>query len=791
MSEQVVAVPRSTWASTVLRRVPGTRLLGRYEGGGYVDQRYLVMRPDGQPVLLSELPYLVVRHADGGADAHSVAERVSHDYGRRLPLDLLARLIEDRLAPAGLMAPLEVRPATAATRPIAAPAPDSPAPGSPVPAPRPARAEPFLSVTLSQAFLPSRWVRIVAGWASPAFHPAAITLVLLGFLAGTVWLFLGPGGDTPLALAGPGDFLAVLALLALSTLVHEIGHAAGCRYGGGRPGAIGAGLYLWFPVFWTDVTDAYRLDRAGRLRTDLGGIYFNALFVTLATAAFAATGWAPLLVVAILTDVLALQQLLPIIRLDGYYILGDLTGVPNLFGLLGPALRSLVPGHRPDPRVQALRPGVRRVVAGWAVVSTVVLAGSLVALVVGAPAVLGSTWSQMRDFWRLASRPEDVTTAVYAWVCLVLLVLPFVGFAALLARSARLAARRARPQSKGVPTMTTSLETHLEPPAGDRTTAVPPLPPLPRLTAADFTEETMLRARRRPPRSGWRRYLFLATGGLVHPGPSAAERRENALVARVGARLTSTRRIVVLSRKGGAGKTTTTVMLGHTLAMHRGDRVVALDANPDAGSLPYRVERESSATVTSLLADVDRLTSYAQVRAHTSQAPSRLEIVASDDDPRITHALGQADYSRAIGLLDQHYMLLLMDTGTGILDDATQGLLREADQVLVVMPPALDGARVAASTLDWLDEHGYTSLVRGAVAVINGVRGEGGLVQLDAIEAHFRARCAGVVQIPWDRALEAGACTAPEDLRPATRAAYLELAALVADGFGAEQGRLR
>jgi putative peptide zinc metalloprotease protein len=277
--------------------------------------------------------------------------------------------------------------------------------------------------------------------------------------------------------------------------------------------------------------------------------------------------------------------------------------------------------------------------------------------------------------------------------------------------------------------------------------------------------------------------VFLATGGVVHPGPSAAERREAELIARVRTRVRGSRRIVVLSRKGGAGKTTTTLMLGHTLALHRGDRVLALDANPDAGSLPYRVERENDATVTSLLAEVDRLTSYSDVRAHTSQAPTRLEIVASDDDPRITHALGQSDYRRSISLLDKHYTILLVDTGTGILDDAIQGLLQEADQIVVVMPPALDGARVAASTLDWLEEHEHGRLVRSAVAVINGVRGEGGLVQLDAVEAHFRARCAGVVQIPWDRALEAGGRTGPEDLRAPTRAAYLELAACVAEGF--------
>ncbi|HEX2807121.1 MAG TPA: MinD/ParA family protein, partial [Kineosporiaceae bacterium] len=312
---------------------------------------------------------------------------------------------------------------------------------------------------------------------------------------------------------------------------------------------------------------------------------------------------------------------------------------------------------------------------------------------------------------------------------------------------------------------------------------IPPLPDDPPLTAEGFTEEIMLRRRRHPPEGGWRRRVFVATGGYVDPGPSAAQRRQAELIERVRRPVRDCRRIVVLSRKGGAGKTTTTLMLGHTLAMHRGDRVVALDANPDAGSMPYRIDRQNRATLTTLLADVDRMASYADVRAHTSQSSSRLEVVASDDDPRISQGMGQSDYHRAIELLDRHYMLVLMDTGTGILDDAIQGILREADQVVVVMPPALDGARVAASTLDWLDRHGMSGLVKGAVAVLNGVRSEGGMVQLDEIEKHFRARCAAVVRIPWDRALEAGARTSLEELRPATREAYLDLAAAVADGF--------
>jgi putative peptide zinc metalloprotease protein len=95
-------------------------------------------------------------------------------------------------------------------------------------------------------------------------------------------------------------------------------------------------------------------------------------------------------------------------------------------------------------------------------------------------------------------------------------------------------------------------------------------------------------------------------------------------------------------------------------------------------------------------------------------------------------------------------------------------------------PPT--GARVAAATLDWLEEHGYDWLVRGAVTVLNGVRGPG-LVELDLVEEHFGQRCAAVVRIPWDPVLEAGAGTELSDLRRPTREAYVELAAAVADGF--------
>lgn len=303
-------------------------------------------------------------------------------------------------------------------------------------------------------------------------------------------------------------------------------------------------------------------------------------------------------------------------------------------------------------------------------------------------------------------------------------------------------------------------------------------------TSADFTAERYLRGQSRAPRDGWRRAVYWLTGGRINFGPSPAELRERELIARAKAPVAGCRSIAVISRKGGVGKTTTTLMLGHTFASLRGDRVVALDGNPDAGSLGYRVRRETAATITNLLADEQEIVRYSDIRAYTSQAPTRLEVVASDDDPRITKALGEEDYRRAIALLERHYNLICLDTGTGVLESATKGILQLADQIVVVMAPSLDSARAASSTLDWLNENGHAELVQGAVAVVNAVQPEGP-VEVGKIQEHFAGRCRAVVQVPWDPHLSAGAETQVDRLRPQTRHAYLEVAAAVADGFTA------
>src|SRR4029450_8572058 len=99
-------------------------------------------------------------------------------------------------------------------------------------------------------------------------------------------------------------------------------------------------------------------------------------------------------------------------------------------------------------------------------------------------------------------------------------------------------------------------------------------------------------------------------------------------------------RTPVVALKGGVGKTTTTACLGAVFAEHRGDRVVAVDANPDPGTLGYRVRRDTARTARDLLANVDKLERYADVRAYASQTDLRLEVIASEADPARGAAFG-------------------------------------------------------------------------------------------------------------------------------------------------------
>jgi MinD-like ATPase involved in chromosome partitioning or flagellar assembly len=305
----------------------------------------------------------------------------------------------------------------------------------------------------------------------------------------------------------------------------------------------------------------------------------------------------------------------------------------------------------------------------------------------------------------------------------------------------------------------------------------------------ELATASLVRPQKRRPQSGWRKALYVGTGKLVNPGESPADTRRRELIARVNQPLRGCYKIAMLSLKGGVGKTTTTTTLGSTFASLRGDRVVAVDANPDRGTLSQKIPIETTATVRHLLRDADKITRYSDVRSYTSQGGSRLEILASEQDPAVSEAFSEDDYRRTVNLLEHFYNIVLTDCGTGLMHSAMKGVLDVADALVVVSSGSVDGARSASATLDWLEAHGYSDLVKRSVAVINSVRPKGGSVDLDKLSAHFGARVRAVCRIPFDQHLEEGAEIELDRLDADTRLALLELAATVADGFGGQQYR--
>lgn len=299
----------------------------------------------------------------------------------------------------------------------------------------------------------------------------------------------------------------------------------------------------------------------------------------------------------------------------------------------------------------------------------------------------------------------------------------------------------------------------------------------------DLSTAHLVKQTKRPPQSGWRKAVYVGTGKLVNPGESPADTRRRELIARVNQPLRGCYKIAMLSLKGGVGKTTVTTTLGSTFASLRGDRVVAVDANPDRGTLSQKIPLETTATVRHLLRDAARITRYSDVRSYTSQGSSRLEILASEQDPAVSEAFSEDDYRRTVNLLEHFYNIVLTDCGTGLMHSAMKGVLDVADALVVVSSGSVDGARSASATLDWLEAHGYGELVKRSVAVINSVRPKGGSVDLDKLSAHFGAKVRAVCKVPFDPHLEEGAEIELDRLSGDTRLALLDLAATVADGF--------
>ncbi|MFN0091059.1 MAG: hypothetical protein ACKVWR_12445 [Acidimicrobiales bacterium] len=394
--------------------VDGVELVGEFQGSAFTEQTFIARRPDGRAVQLSPLLFALARLVDRQPSLAELADAASASCGREVAAADAELLLREKLAKVGL-----VERADEAEReaPPATPAPEE---------------RSLLGLHLRMGAVPDRLVQAGARRAAPLFRPLVMALVVAGAVAAEASLLLS---DLRAVLAdllvSPGQVLVLYAVIAASVLFHEFGHAGACRYGGARPGKVGFGLYLTWPVFYSNVTDSYRLSRAGRLRVDLGGIYFNAVLLCVFAGGYQVTGEGMFVAFGLAQNMIVVQQLLPFLRLDGYWVVSDLAGVPDLYRYLGPTFSSLRRRPGLHPALARLAPRPRLAVRVWALAAAPALVvqfgGGLVFVpraVEFAAQGLAARWAAMDAF---LGGDGSAAMAAVALVEIVIVVLPSLG----------------------------------------------------------------------------------------------------------------------------------------------------------------------------------------------------------------------------------------------------------------------------------------------------------------------------------------------------------------------------
>ena len=407
-------------------------MIGEMEGSGYRTPPALARRADGQVVQLTPLLYAVLEASNGTRTDAEVADVVSRQTGQTVTAENIRTLVDANLRPAGLLALSD---------------------GS---QPEVKKSQPLLGLTFKFAVTdPDKTRRVTAPFAR-LFNPLIVLAVLSAFAVMCWWVLFvkGLGSAAHDAFANPGLLMLVFLVTVLSAGFHEFGHAAAARRGGSTPGTMGAGIYLVWPAFYTDVTDSYRLGRGGRLRTDLGGLYFNAIVALVTMGVWWVSGYDAWLLVIGTQILQMIRQLTPLVRFDGYHVLADLTGVPDLFHRIKPTLLSVLPWRRKDPEAAALKPWARAVVTIWVALVVPLLLVTLWTMIIALPRILGTAWAglaKQQDLMAAALADDDLSEVLTRPLAMVALAFPVFAIIVILARLALRIVRSSWQRTEGKP----------------------------------------------------------------------------------------------------------------------------------------------------------------------------------------------------------------------------------------------------------------------------------------------------------------------------------------------------
>jgi outer membrane lipoprotein-sorting protein len=405
---------------------PSVQLVGEMQGTGFKDRQWLMQR-DGRFIQVTEFLYRVAEQANGERTLEEIAREVTQSTDWMVDADTVRQLIQTKLVPLGLVATADGSVEASASAP---PRVASQSRGGTAGEDRPRSP---LAVNMRLKALSPRIVDPIAGVLQVFYAPPVLIPIVIAAAIAHGWLYRVHGVAESIrdTLYTPGGLLLVLAIVIVAAIFHEFGHASALRYGGGKVRGMGAGIYLIYPVFYTDVTDGYRLGRWARVRTDLGGVYFHLIFALGLIALSIVSGKEFLLFAVLLINLEMISQFLPFVRLDGYWMLADLTGIPDFFSQVGPFLASVrpVPGLKGN-KLPNLKPWVAVVFAVYIAATFPLLAYLFFLMIRRLPRFLATTWDAFLAQTRLFSIVQsqgDFLTMVLLVLQMLFLVLPVLG----------------------------------------------------------------------------------------------------------------------------------------------------------------------------------------------------------------------------------------------------------------------------------------------------------------------------------------------------------------------------
>jgi putative peptide zinc metalloprotease protein len=308
---------------------PSVRLVGEIQGSGFKDRQWLIQR-DGHYIQVTELLYRVAEQANGEHTLREIAAELTEGTDW-IVTEHHVRLLLQKLIPLELIATAHGSIA------LHAKASSSHRTGS------------LLSLNVRTQIISPHIITPLAKVFQIFYAPPVLIPLLLAIAVTHGWLYLVHISSLNIGFlnffySSPEWLLVVTAIMIVSGCFHEFGHASALQYGGGQVRGMGVGFYLLlFLVFYADTTDSYRLGRWARVRTAVGGFYFNLIFALGLIVLYLVSGQESLLFGALLIHLGIIIQCLPFARMDGYWVLTDLTGIPDFLSQMRPFLSSILP----------------------------------------------------------------------------------------------------------------------------------------------------------------------------------------------------------------------------------------------------------------------------------------------------------------------------------------------------------------------------------------------------------------------------------------------------------------